>query len=118
MSSERVPDRGMKVMGSALFSLQAIVLGLAIPVAVVIYDVPKMRANTVVFSLMIMCIVAIGGMRHDRQTAIRTAIVVQSIIILCGFLVKPLFFPGILFALVWALAINLSGKIPPKTPLD
>ncbi len=104
----------MKVMGSALLSLQAIVLGLTIPVAVVVYDVPKLRANLVVFSLMALCIVAIGGMRHDRTTAIRTAVVVQTAIILCGLLVKPLFFPGVLFALVWALAINLSGKIPPK----
>ncbi len=100
----------MKVMGSALLVFQAIVLGLAIPVSLVIYNVDKSFALWSTFALMILCVLAVGGVRRDRRTAIFTGVSVQILIIGVGFFNRPLLFPGILFALIWAMAINLSAK--------
>ena len=100
----------MKVMGSALLILQAIVLGLAIPVSVVIYNVDKSFAIWTTFALITLCVLAVGGIRRDRRTAIFTGVSVQIVIIAVGFFNRPLLFPGILFAVIWAMAINLSAK--------
>jgi hypothetical protein len=101
----------MKVMASAILTFEAIVLGLSIPISIVIYDTSKTLTLWVTFSLMLLCILAIGGVRHDRRSAITTGMVVQILIIVAGFWVGPLVFPGILFLLVWVLAIVLSKKV-------
>ena len=101
----------MKVMGSAILFFEAIVLGLSIPISIVVYDVDKSITLWVTFLLMLLCILAIGGVRHDRRAAITTGIVVQLIIIGTGIWVRPMLFPGILFLLIWGLAIVLSKKV-------
>ena len=101
----------MKVMGSAILFFEAIVLGLSIPISIVVYDVDKSLTLWVTFLLMLLCILAIGGVRHDRRTAITTGIVVQLIIIGTGIWVRPMLFPGVLFLLIWGLAIVLSKKV-------
>ena len=101
----------MKVMGSAILFFEAIVLGLSIPISIVIYQTPKSLTLWVTFLLMLLCILAIGGVRHDRRSAITTVVVVQVFIILAGIWVRPLYFPGILFLLVWGLAVVLSKRV-------
>lgn len=101
----------MKVMGSAILFFEAIVLGLSIPISIVIYQTSKSLTLWVTFLLMLLCILAIGGVRHDRRAAITTGIFVQIVIIGAGFWVGPLMFPGILFLLVWGLAIVLSKRV-------
>jgi hypothetical protein len=101
----------MKVMGSAILFFEAIVLGLSIPISIVVYDVDKSLTLWVTFLLMLLCILAIGGVRHDRRAAITTGIVVQLIIIGTGIWVRPMLFPGVLFLLIWGLAIVLSKKV-------
>ena len=101
----------MKVMGSAILFFEAIVLGLSIPISIVVYDVDKSLTLWVTFLLMLVCILAIGGVRHDRRAAITTGIVVQLIIIGTGIWVRPMLFPGVLFLLIWGLAIVLSKKV-------
>ena len=101
----------MKVMGSAILFFEAIVLGLSIPISIVVYDVDKSLTLWVTFLLMLLCILAIGGVRHDRRAAITTGIVVQLIMIGTGIWVRPMLFPGVLFLLIWGLAIVLSKKV-------
>ena len=101
----------MKVMGSAILFFEAIVLGLSIPISIVVYDVDKSLTLWVTFLLMLLCILAIGGVRHDRRAAITTGILVQLIIIGTGIWVRPMLFPGVLFLLIWGLAIVLSKKV-------
>jgi hypothetical protein len=101
----------MKVMGSAILFFEAIVLGLSIPISIVVYDVDKSITLWVTFLLMLLCILALGGVRHDRRAAITTGIVVQLIIIGTGIWVRPMLFPGVLFLLIWGLAIVLSKKV-------
>ena len=101
----------MKVMGSAILVFEAIVLGLSMPISIVIYGVPKGQTLWVTFGLMLLCILAVGGVRRDRRTAISVGFLVQAIIIIAGLSIAPLLFPGILFTLIWALAIVLSKKV-------
>ena len=101
----------MKVMGSSVLALEVIVLGLVMPVAHVVYGY---RLATVVWTataLMLLCIVAIGGMRRDRRTAILTGSVVQVIVLVTGLFIAPFLVPAILFGLMWVLAIVLSAKV-------
>jgi hypothetical protein len=101
----------MKVMGSAILFFEAIVLGLSIPVSIVVYDVDRTLALWATFLLMVLCILAVGGVRHDKRAAITTGIVVQVIIIGVGIFVRPLLFPGILFLLIWGLAYVMNNKV-------
>jgi hypothetical protein len=78
---------------------------------VVIYDVDKALALWSTFLLMVLCILAVGGARHDKRAAITTGIVVQAIIIGVGIFVRPLLFPGVLFLLIWGLAYVMNNKV-------
>jgi len=100
----------MKVMGSAILVFQAIVIGLTVPVAVVMNNVPKSQAIWTSLALILLCLLAVGGVRRDRRTAITTGLAVQVIVICTGIVVRPMFFPGILFLIIWLLAIDLSAK--------
>ena len=100
----------MKVMGSAILVFQAIVIGLTVPVAVAINEVPKSRALWVALALMITCLLAVGAVRRDRRAAITTGLLVQVLVLASAIVVRPMLFPGILFLLIWLLAINLSAK--------
>ena len=101
----------MKVMGSAILVFQAIVIGLTMPISYVVYEVPKSTSIWVASLLMVLCILAVGGVRRDRRTALITAAVVQLLVLASGIWVPPMLFPGALFALLWALAIKLSVKV-------
>jgi hypothetical protein len=101
----------MKVMGSAILVFEAIVLGLSIPISIVVYDVDRKLVLWATFLLMLLCILAVGGVRHDKRAAITTGIVVQAIIIGVGIVIRPLLFPGILFLLIWGMAYVVDNKV-------
>ena len=75
-------------MGSAILVFEAIVLGLSIPVSVVIYNVDTALAIWSTFLLMVLCILAVGGVRHDKRAAITTGLAVQAVIIAVGIFVR------------------------------
>lgn len=101
----------MKVMGSSLFILEAIVIGLAMPVAIVNYGYSKHDVLIAGFGLIVLCILTVGGLRRDRRTALFTGSIMQGIVIAKGMAIHPFLVPGIIFAIVWVLAINLSDKV-------
>ena len=106
----------MKVMGSATMVLQAIVIVLAIPVAIVTGDYNHTTVLVVGSLLVLLCILSVGGIRRDRVTAIRTGTLVQTAVLAAGIAVRPFLVPGILFALVWLLAVKLSEKTDLERP--
>lgn len=106
----------MKVMGSATMVFQAIVIGLAMPVAIVTGNYNRATVLTVGSLLALLCILSVGGIRRDRRTAITTGTAVQAIVIAAGIAVRPFLVPGILFGLVWFLAVKLSEKTDLKRP--
>ena len=98
-------------MGSAILIFQVIVLGLSIPVSIVVYEIDTTLVLWSTSLLMLLCILAVGGVRRDSRTAITTGILVQAAIIGVGIFVWPLLFPGILFLLIWGLAYAMNKKI-------
>lgn len=101
----------MKVMGSAVMTLEAIVLGLVMPVAHVVYGY---QLSTVVWSaagLMLLCILSVGSMRRDRRTAVATGTFVQILVLVTGIFITPFLFPAVLFGLIWILAVVLSARV-------
>lgn len=98
-------------MGSAILFFEVIVLGLSIPISIVVYDVDRTLVLWATFLLMALCILAVGGVRHDKKAAITTGIVVQAMIIGVGIFVRPLLFPGILFLLIWGLAYVMNNRV-------
>lgn len=81
------------------------------PISYVVYEVPKSTSITVASVLMLVCILAVGGVRRERRTAIATAGLVQLLVLASAIWVPPMLFPGVLFAMIWALAIKLSAKV-------
>ena len=106
----------MKVMGSAVMLFQAIVIGLAMPVAIVVNHHDKSTTVWIGMSLFFLCFLAVGGIRRDRRTAIMTGSFVQLLVIAAGIYSRPFLVPAVIFTLCWLLAIKLSEKTDLKSP--
>lgn len=100
----------MKILGSSMFIIEAIVVGLTIPVSINAGFSSK-EVYLSVGGLMVMCILAAGAMRRDRSTAVRVGIFVQVIICLKALSMPALMFPGLIFWAVLIYAIYASGKV-------
>lgn len=100
----------MKFLGSTLFIMEAIVIGLVIPVAIN-SGYEKQSVLLSCAGLIVMCILAAGAMRRDRSTAVRVGVFVQVIICLKALSLSPLLIPGIIFWAVLIYAIYASGKV-------
>jgi predicted membrane protein len=101
----------MKVMGSAVMTLEVIVLGLVMPVAHVVYHYKLGLVVWVSCSLMLLCILSVGSMRGDRRRAVATGSFVQLLVLLAGIFITPFLVPAVLFGLIWILAVKLSAKV-------
>lgn len=101
----------MKVMGSSVLALEVIVLGLVMPVAHVVYGYPLQQVVGVAVGLIFLCIFATGAMRRNRRTAVATGSIVQLLVFVAGLWITPFLVPGILFGLIWVIAIVLSAKV-------
>lgn len=102
----------MKVMGSATLIFQAIVIALTIPVSIFNYDVPTQLAVWSSVGLIVICFLAVGGIRRDRRTAIVTGSILQALVLITGIWNRPMLVPGLIFTAIWLLAIKLSAKTP------
>lgn len=108
----------MKVMGSAVMLFQAIVIGLAMPVAIVVNNQDKSTTLWIGMALFVLCFLAVGGIRRDRKTAIMTGSFVQALVIAAGIYAKPFLVPAVIFTLCWLLAIKLSAKTDAQIPVE
>ena len=97
----------MKVLAPAILLLEAIVVGLAIPVAVVVGG-GGARAAWVLGVLTVVLVVASGVGRRPQGVAIGW--VCQVLVLLAGFVVPALAFVGLVFLGVWVVAVIYGGK--------
>ncbi|MGA8847771.1 MAG: DUF4233 domain-containing protein [Nocardioides sp.] len=106
--SERTksPRRGMC---SAVLFLEAIALGLSIPVMISVAGVDAATALPVGLGLALLCILTSGMLRKEWAYSLGWAI--QGAAITLGFLIATMFFIGGIFALLWASADLLGRKI-------
>ena len=88
---------------------EAIVLGLAIPVALLLSDVDTALVLSVGIGLIVASVLAIGLLGRG-QVGLAIGWAVQVVAVLSGFVVPVMFFLGGLFALLWFYAIKLGRK--------
>ncbi|MCX6460945.1 MAG: DUF4233 domain-containing protein [Actinobacteria bacterium] len=99
----------MRVLGSTVLALEAIMLLLAIPVALTVTRSQSTTMVVVVFvGLAILCILALGVVARPQGPAVGW--VLQALVIATGFLVPVMFVLGAVFALLWFAAVRLGTR--------
>lgn len=99
----------MRTLCSAVLLFEAIVLGLAIPVALALSDVSTGTVVGVGSALVVGCFLA-AGLLGRGPVGLAIGWLVQAGAVLSGFVVPLMFFLGGVFALLWFFAIRL-GRI-------
>ena len=97
----------MRTLGPALLLLEAIVVGLAIPVAVVLYDGGP-RAAWTLGILAVLLVLGSGYARQPRGIAVGSGL--QLLVILAGVVVPALALLGLIFLAIWLTAVVYAGK--------
>ena len=103
---QRSPRRGMC---AAVLSLEAITLGLTVPVMISVGGVSAPMAFAVGLGLAVACLLLAGLLRSEAAYAVGW--VLQAGAVALGFLVPTMFFLGSLFAFLWGMAYFLGRKI-------
>lgn len=99
----------MSAMCSAMLTLEAIILALAIPAMIVAENVSKSLAFSVGGGLAIVCVLTAGMLRKPAAYWLGHA--TQAAAIAMGLLVPVMFFIGTMFAVLWFGAFFLGRKI-------
>ena len=92
-----------------MLTLQAIILGLSVPVMISVEDVSKTPALVRGLGLAVLCVLVAGSLRRPQAYWVGHAIQVATIGL--GFLVPIMFFVGLMFASLWFGAFFLGRKI-------
>lgn len=99
----------MRGMCAAMLSMQAIILGLAIPVMIAVEDVTPWVAGLVGGGLAIACLLVAGSLRRPGAYAAGHALQVGTIA--TGLLAPAMFFVGAMFLALWLGAFFLGRRI-------
>ncbi|MDH2428117.1 DUF4233 domain-containing protein [Sphaerisporangium sp. TRM90804] len=100
---------GMRRLGSSVLGMEAIVLALVTPVAIMINEVEPAVAVSVGVGLALACVVVAGLLK--RPFAYIAGSVLQVLAIATGFLVPIMFFLGVIFAALWITAIFVARRV-------
>ena len=99
----------MRGMCAAMLTLQAIILGLSVPVLISVEDVDKPLALTLGLGLAVLCVLVAGSLRRPQAYVVGHAIQVATIAL--GLLAPAMFFVGAMFAALWFGAFFLGRRI-------
>lgn len=99
----------MRAMCSAMLTLEAIILALAIPAMIGVGHVDKSLAFPIGGGLAILCVLTAGMLR--KPWAYWLGHLTQVAAIAMGLLIPVMFFVGVMFALLWAGAFFLGRRI-------
>jgi hypothetical protein len=100
---------GMRRLCASVLGMEAIVLALVTPVAIMVNKVEPVPAVSVGIGLAVMCVVVAGLLK--RPFAYVAGSVVQLLAIATGFLVPIMFFLGVIFAALWITAIFVARRV-------
>ena len=101
----------MKVLGSAVLSLEAIVVLLAIPVVVVVGTVPVAPWVGIAGGVTLAIALIVVARYVTRPWAIPVGWGLQVLVVLTGILAPAMFIVGGIFALLWGVAIRLGRQV-------
>lgn len=98
----------MRVLTSSILVMEAIVLGLAIPVAIVVSDQPAWF----IWLLAVLALIALllPGLAR-RPFYLPAGWAVQGAILACGVIEPMLLVVGVPFALLWWIALRLARRV-------
>ncbi|MDQ3157383.1 MAG: DUF4233 domain-containing protein [Actinomycetota bacterium] len=99
----------MRGMCAAMLTLEAIILGLAIPVMISVEGVDKSLAIGIGSGLAVLCILTAGSLRKPWAYVVGHTIQVAAVAL--GFLVPIMFFIGAMFTALWLGAYFLGRRI-------
>lgn len=104
----------MRGMASGVLGLEAIVLLLVVPVAVVVFEVDPVVGIAGGVGLIVLCVVAIAGL--GRGWGYTLGWVVQALAVALGFVVPQMFFLGGVFALLYFAALRVAKQVEGARP--
>jgi hypothetical protein len=99
----------MRVLGSTVLILEALVVLLAIPIAINVSDANATYALIIGIALAGLLVLTVGVI--TRPIAVPIGWVLQVLVIASGIVVPTMFFIGGLFALLWFYAVRNGQKV-------
>jgi hypothetical protein len=100
----------MNRIAATLLVLEAVVVMLAIPVAVVVGDLEPAVAIPAGLGIALLCVASAGMVRRGRPGYVLGS-VSQVAAIATGFVVPVMFFLGGLFALLWVVLLRIGPEV-------
>ncbi|ACY97113.1 MULTISPECIES: DUF4233 domain-containing protein [Thermomonospora] len=107
----QAPPRPTSLLASVL-ACEAVVIGLAIPVAVVVQGTGGRTAGLVCGTLAVAALLLAGLVR--RRWAVAAGSLLQILMIAAGFMVPTMFFLGALFGALWVTSLWLGRSVSRK----
>lgn len=99
----------MRRLCAVVLSLQAVVTALAIPVAISVAHADAGTAGLIGGGLAVAGLIIAGLLRH--RWAYIAGSVLQVLVIATGFVVAPMFFLGVIFSVLWCIAIWVGRRV-------
>lgn len=99
----------MKTLTASVLLFESLIVLLAIPVALTVYDVPAALGMSVGILLIFLCIY-VGSVMRKKDWALIAGWVIQALVIATGFVVPTMFFLGLIFALLYFYAIRVGKR--------
>ena len=110
---------GLRQLCGTVLIMEAIVIGLAIPVAIVLEHLSHGVAGGVGGGLAV-CALLLGGLvgRPGMGWALWAGTVLQALVIAAGVVVPAMYVLGVIFAALWVTGIWLARRLqaPPAAP--
>jgi hypothetical protein len=109
--------KGIRQLCGTVLIMEAIVIGLAIPVAIVLEHANRSLAGGIGGGLAI-CALLIGGMvgRPRMGWALWAGTVLQALVIAAGAVVPAMYILGVIFAALWVTGIWLARRHQTPNP--
>lgn len=99
----------MRTLTASVLFFESMVVLLAIPVALTVYDLPAAIGLPVGLLLVVLCLY-VGGSMRKKDWALTAGWVIQALVIATGFVVPTMFLLGIIFALLYLYAIRVGRR--------
>jgi len=103
------PGNPMRVVLLSVLIFEVIIFGLAIPVMIVIGDVPPGVASGFGGGAALLALLAAGTLR--RPTGYYIGWLTQLVGIALGFLITSMFVVGVMFAAIWVVSFVLGKRL-------
>ena len=100
----------MRVLGSSVLALEAIVVLLAIPAVIVVGTIPVPPAVAISVGFILAAALVVLARYVTRPWAVPAGWALQVLVVLTGLLAPAMFVVGGIFAVLWGVAIRLGRQ--------